>query len=78
MSINKENVKDIKLIDKIIDGIQDIVYDITTSDLSTSTLKDVIDEVKALIDTRVKNDPDALELYRQKCLDIKSKYPKPE
>ena len=38
----------------IIDGTQVIAYDNTTSDLSTSTLKDVIDEVKALIDTRVK------------------------
>lgn len=30
------------------------------------------------LDAWVKNDTDALELYRQKCLDIKSKYPKPE
>ena len=50
MSINKENVKDIKLIDKIIDGTQDIAYNNTTSGLTAVTLKDAIDEVKAMAD----------------------------
>ncbi len=48
MSINKENVKDIKLIDKIVDGTQNIAYDNTTSGLSSTNLKDALDEVKAL------------------------------
>ena len=48
MSINKENVKDIKLIDKIVDGTQSIAYDNTTSGLSSTNLKDALDEVKAL------------------------------
>jgi len=48
MSINKENVKDIKLIDKIVDGTQNIAYDNTTSGLSATNLKDALDEVKAL------------------------------
>jgi len=51
MSINKENVKDIKLIDKIVDGTQDITFDNTTSGLSAVTLKDAVDEVTALAST---------------------------
>jgi hypothetical protein len=30
------------------------------------------------VDAWVKNDEDALEEYRQKCLEVKAKYPKPE
>jgi hypothetical protein len=47
MSINKENVKDIKLIDGIIDGTQNITFDNTISGLSSTTLKAAIDEVAA-------------------------------
>ena len=55
MSINKENVKDIKLIDKIVDGTQQITYDNSISGLSATTLKGAIDEVKSIAST-----PDAL------------------
>jgi hypothetical protein len=45
MSINKENVKDIKLIDRIIDGSQNIAYDNIASGLTSATVKDAIDEI---------------------------------
>ena len=54
MSINKENVKDIKLIDKIVDGTQEITYDNTTSGLTSTTIKSAIDELAtnpATVDT---------------------------
>lgn len=50
MSINNKNVKDIKLIDKIIDGTQGIVYDPTISGLASVTVKTAIDELKVLND----------------------------
>lgn len=34
-------------------------------------------ELGEFIDAWVKNDQDALEEYRQKCLQVKAKYPKP-
>ena len=33
--------------------------------------------IEEFADAWVKNDTDALEVYRQKCLDVKEKYPKP-
>lgn len=47
MSINKENVKDIKLIDKIIDGTQTIAYDNSISGLTATSVKAAIDEIQA-------------------------------
>lgn len=35
-------------------------------------------EVGEFLDAWVKNDIEALEEYRQKCLNVKSQYPKPE
>ena len=35
-------------------------------------------ELGEFVDAWVKNDQEALEEYRQKCLDVKAKYPKPE
>ncbi len=35
-------------------------------------------EVGEFLDAWVKNDTAALEEYRQKCLDVKEKFPKPE
>ena len=35
-------------------------------------------ELGEFVDAWVKNDQEALEEYRQKCLDDKAKYPKPE
>lgn len=35
-------------------------------------------ELGEFVDAWVKNDTEALEEYRQKCLDVKAKYPKPE
>ena len=35
-------------------------------------------ELGEFVDAWVKNDTEALEEYRQKCLDVKTKYPKPE
>jgi hypothetical protein len=35
-------------------------------------------ELGEFVDAWVKNDQTALEEYRQKCLEIKAKYPKPE
>jgi len=35
-------------------------------------------EVGEFLDAWVKNDQIALEKYRQKCLEVKAKYPKPE
>jgi len=34
-------------------------------------------EIGEFLDAWVKNDKKALEEYRQKCLDVKAKYPKP-
>ncbi len=47
MSINKENVKDIKLIDKIVDGTQQITFNNAISGLTASTIKGAIDEIAA-------------------------------
>ena len=35
-------------------------------------------ELGEFVDAWVKNDQAALEEYRQKCLDVKAKYPKPD
>jgi hypothetical protein len=35
-------------------------------------------ELGEFVDAWVKNDTEALEEYRQKCLEVKRKYPKPE
>jgi hypothetical protein len=35
-------------------------------------------ELGEFVDAWVKNDNEALEEYRQKCLSVKTKYPKPE
>ncbi len=35
-------------------------------------------ELGEFVDAWVKNDTEALEEYRQKCLDVKARFPKPE
>ena len=35
-------------------------------------------EIGEFLDAWVKNDQEALEKYRQKCLEVKTKFPKPE